>query len=64
MFVVAMGKSGLRSDAVTKSVKISPGIGVIAGHQCGLCYPNKNPNTQLISIVDLWADPHCDNNLR
>ena len=53
MFVVAMGKSGLRSDAVTKSVKISPGIGVNAGHQCGLCYPNKNPNTQLIPIVDL-----------
>ena len=73
MFVVAMGKSGFRwsqqrlvsnSDAVIKSVEISPGMGVNAGHQCGFCYPNNNLNTQLIPIVDLWADPHCNNNLR
>ena len=26
-----------------KSVNISPRMGVYAGHQCSLCYPNKNP---------------------
>ena len=38
--------------AVIKSVKISHGIGVYAGLQYSLCYPNKNQSGQLYPIVD------------
>ena len=44
-----------------KSVKILPGMGVCAAHQCSLCYPNKN--TQLIPIVELTVTV-VNNNLR
>lgn len=41
------------SDAVIKSVKISPGMGMFAGLHCSLCYPNKNLNyTRNFLIVD------------
>ena len=60
MLVVAMGTSGFiwyQQRLVSNSDN-----GVYAGHQCSLCYQTKNPNTQLIPIVDLWTDPHCNNN--
>lgn len=57
--VSAVGTSGFiwcqerlvsSSDAVIKTVKISPGMVVYTGHQCSLCYENKEPKID-ISVI-------------